>query len=85
MATRPTSRPSSNPNPNPNPSPSPNPNPNPNPNQAFFALAGTEFTVEPGPPWWAADQKEEWPAGLKEQFLADPESPGTYDTVYRAT
>ena len=53
--------------------------------QAFFALAGTEFTVSPGPPWWAADPKEEWPAGLAEQFLAAPESPGTYDTVYMAT
>ena len=34
--------------------------------QAHAALAGTQFTMAPGPVWWAATSREEWPAGLHE-------------------
>uniref|UniRef100_A0A7S4BA55 CobW C-terminal domain-containing protein n=1 Tax=Chrysotila carterae TaxID=13221 RepID=A0A7S4BA55_CHRCT len=37
--------------------------------QAHASLAGTQFTLGPGAPWWAALDKEVWPEGL-EQDLA---------------
>ena len=36
--------------------------------QAHAALAGTQFTLAPGPPWWASTPKEEWPAALKAEI-----------------
>jgi len=38
--------------------------------QAHADIAGTQFTVAPGPPWWAATAVEERPAGLKEEIDA---------------
>ena len=38
--------------------------------QAHAALAGTQFTVEPGPPWWAAVERGGWPRGLTEDIKA---------------
>lgn len=32
--------------------------------QATLALAGRVFSIEPGPPWWAAIDRETWPEGL---------------------
>ena len=37
--------------------------------QAHAALAGTQFTLAPGPPWWAATAREAWPAGVREEIL----------------
>lgn len=34
--------------------------------QAHAALAGTQFALTPGPPWWAAMDRELWPDGLEE-------------------
>ena len=34
--------------------------------QAHAALAGMQFTLSPGPPWWAELPREEWPEGLAE-------------------
>ena len=39
--------------------------------QAHAALAGTRFTMSPGPPWWAAVPQHQWPAGLTEEFQAE--------------
>ena len=39
--------------------------------QVQMALAGTEFTISPGPPWWSADASNSWPSGLEEQFVED--------------
>eukprot|EP00966_Prymnesium_polylepis_P044705 1035465-Prymnesium_polylepis.1 len=39
--------------------------------QAHAALAGTQFTMSPGPPWWAAIPRRMWPDGLAEQFQAE--------------
>ena len=39
--------------------------------QAHAALAGTQFTVSPGPPWWAAIPRHMWPEGLAEVFQAE--------------
>ena len=36
--------------------------------QAHAALAGTQFTLSPGPPWWAALPREEWPEGLADDI-----------------
>lgn len=36
--------------------------------QAHPALAGTQFNVSPGPPWWAAVSRETWPEGLAEEI-----------------
>jgi G3E family GTPase len=36
--------------------------------QGHAALAGTQFTLVPGPPWWAATARGEWPEGLKEEI-----------------
>mmetsp|Transcript_25469 Transcript_25469/g.81475 ORF Transcript_25469/g.81475 Transcript_25469/m.81475 type:complete len:584 (-) Transcript_25469:207-1958(-) len=36
--------------------------------QASLALAGTQFELTPGPPWWAALPREEWPEGLQEDI-----------------
>ena len=36
--------------------------------QAHAALAGTQFTISPGPSWWAALPREEWPEGLEEDI-----------------
>jgi len=36
--------------------------------QAHVALAGTRFTVEPGPPWWVAVARRQWPLGLEEDI-----------------
>ena len=57
------------------------------PNQTVFAaLAGTEFSLTPGPPWWAADPEKQWPASLAEQFQSnlqtDVDEGGTWDRVY---
>jgi G3E family GTPase len=38
--------------------------------QAHAALAGTQFTMTPGPPWWAALERETWPEGLEEDIHA---------------
>ncbi|KAJ1616933.1 cobalamin synthesis protein cobW C-terminal domain-containing protein [Pavlovales sp. CCMP2436] len=32
--------------------------------QATLALAGRRFSMEPGPPWWDAIDREAWPEGL---------------------
>ena len=39
--------------------------------QMQAALAGTQFTLAAGPPWWAIIPREQWPAGLQEQRAAD--------------
>ena len=39
--------------------------------QAHAALAGTQFTMTPGPPWWAAVPRQHWPEGLAEDFQAE--------------
>ena len=36
--------------------------------QAHAALAGTQFTMTPGPPWWAAIPRRMWPEGLAEEI-----------------
>ena len=36
--------------------------------QAHAALAGTQFSMSPGPPWWAAMDRELWPEGLAEDI-----------------
>ena len=36
--------------------------------QAHAALAGTQFTMTPGNPWWAAIPRQQWPAGLAEEL-----------------
>ena len=36
--------------------------------QAQAALAGTQFTLSPGPPWWASMPREEWPEGLADDI-----------------
>ena len=56
--------------------------------QVYLALAGTEFTISPGPPWWAADPEQTWPAKLAEEFQAEltcagrEAFAGTWDVVY---
>ena len=42
--------------------------------QANTALAGTQFTVTPGAPWWAAIPRYQWPNGLAEELLSDKDS-----------
>ena len=39
-----------------------------NKRQINLALAGTQFSVTPGPPWWAFLPREHWPAGLDESI-----------------
>ena len=39
--------------------------------QAAPALAGTQFTVSPASPWWAAIPRVHWPDGLAEEMEAD--------------
>ena len=36
--------------------------------QAHAALAGTQFLLSPGGPWWAALERESWPDGLEEDM-----------------
>ena len=36
--------------------------------QGHAALAGTQFALSPGPPWWAALPADEWPEGLAEDL-----------------
>ena len=36
--------------------------------QAHAALAGTQFGLSPGPAWWAALPRDEWPEGLEEDI-----------------
>ena len=36
--------------------------------QAHAALAGTQFTMSPGPPWWAAIPRRVWPPELGPMF-----------------
>ena len=36
--------------------------------QAHAALAGTQFTMTPGNPWWAAIPRQQWPEGLAEEL-----------------
>ena len=36
--------------------------------QAHAALAGTQFTLSPGAPWWDAMAREDWPEGLEEDI-----------------
>ena len=50
--------------------------------QVQLALAGTEFNINPGPPWWAVDTKEQWPDGLVEQFYNARDASSTWDAVY---
>jgi G3E family GTPase len=38
--------------------------------QVEMALAGTQFTMSPGPAWWSADPQQQWPDGLAEAFRA---------------
>ena len=33
-----------------------------------LALAGTQFSVSPGPPWWAVVPRYQWPKGLAESI-----------------
>uniref|UniRef100_A0A0G4HBD5 CobW C-terminal domain-containing protein n=1 Tax=Chromera velia CCMP2878 TaxID=1169474 RepID=A0A0G4HBD5_9ALVE len=37
--------------------------------QAVLALAGTQFSLVPGDPWWASIQKEDWPEGLERDIV----------------
>lgn len=37
--------------------------------QAHMALAGTQFEMTPGPPWWAVLDRNEWPEGLEDCIL----------------
>ena len=39
--------------------------------QAHAALAGTQFTMSPGPPWMAAIPREQWPKELEEEIQKD--------------
>ena len=39
-----------------------------NKRQVNLALAGTQFGVSPGPPWWAFMPREHWPEGLEESI-----------------
>jgi hypothetical protein len=39
--------------------------------QAHAALAGTQFTLSPGPPWWVSIPRAQWPEGLAEEFQAE--------------
>ena len=52
----------------------------------IFALAGTEFSMSPGPPWWAADPQQQWPANLADEFQAKLwdgcEMGGTWEAMY---
>ena len=57
--------------------------------QAHAALAGTQFTMSPGPPWVAAIPREQWPKELvqeiEQDLLAaeqDPTGYHTWDTVH---
>lgn len=59
------------------------------PNQQVQAVvAGEDFTILPGPPWWAADPRQQWPAGLAEQFVEElcharrDTFNGTWDALY---
>ena len=36
--------------------------------QGHAALAGTQFALSPGPPWWAALPADEWPEGLADDL-----------------
>ena len=36
--------------------------------QTTFALAGRRSSLDPGPAWWAAIPKEDWPASLQEEI-----------------
>lgn len=36
--------------------------------QSVMQMAGYRFSVVPGPPWWAAIPREEWPEGLSEDI-----------------
>jgi G3E family GTPase len=36
--------------------------------QAHAALAGTQFSLAPGPPWWDALARDLWPEGLEEDI-----------------
>ena len=40
-----------------------------NKRQVNLALAGTQFSVSPGPPWWAFLGREHWPDGLEAVFM----------------
>jgi G3E family GTPase len=40
-----------------------------NKRQIILALAGTQFSVSPGPPWWAFLGRERWPDGLEESIM----------------
>ena len=52
--------------------------------QVQMALAGTQFTITPGPPWWSADPQQRWPDGLAKQFKSERGglSQATWDAVY---
>ena len=39
-----------------------------NKRQVNLAIAGTQFSVSPGPPWWAFMPREHWPEGLEESI-----------------
>ena len=39
--------------------------------QGVMALAGTQFTLTPGQPWWASVRREHWPAGLADEIEKD--------------
>ena len=39
--------------------------------QAHAALAGTQFTMSPGPPWWAAIPRKQWPDELEYEMTQD--------------
>ena len=39
-----------------------------NKRQVNLAVAGTQFNVSPGPPWWAFVPREHWPDGLDESI-----------------
>ena len=36
--------------------------------QAHAALAGTQFSMSPGPPWWDAMDRDLWPESLHEDI-----------------
>ena len=46
-----------------------------NKRQVNLALAGTQFSVSPGPPWWAFLPRTSWPEGLEASIKVLQERP----------
>ena len=52
--------------------------------RAFATLAGTQFTVSPGGPWYVAYPYEQWPDALKEEVARDQVAGEKEPTSYHA-